>query len=132
MKASEFMADAAKRFSEGEGALAETQGKDAGECRSRGHHAVMQIASLTDFVYQRLAAHAEATLGYFTATDIIGVLRMADNTGRIFTVWLVVGLTVVHPAHIGHGFKKHESMYARRACAMCPMHKCWTGKSRHF
>ena len=114
------MADAAKRFSEGEGALAETEGKDGGECRSRGRNAVMQIArSLTDFVDQRLVAHTEATAEYFTATDVIGVLRVADNTGSIFTVWLIVGLAVVHPAHIGHGFKKHEGMQARRACAVC-------------
>ena len=44
VKVNEFMADAAKRSSEGEGALAETEGKDAGECRSRGRNAVMQIA----------------------------------------------------------------------------------------
>ena len=89
---------------------------------------MMQIASLTDFVDQRRAAHPEAPLEYFTATDIIGILRMANNTGGIFTMWFVVGLAVVHPAHIGHGFKKHESMHARRACAMCPKHNCWTGK----
>ena len=119
MKVNEFMADAAKRSSEGEGALAETEGKDAG---SAGRGAAMQSCRsrpLTDFVDQRLVAHTEATVEYFTATDMISVLRVADNTGSIFTVWLIIGLAVVHPAHIGHCFKKQVGMHARRACAVC-------------
>ena len=88
VKAEEFLADAAKWFSEqGEGALQKHKGKTLaevpGHCveyRSAGHTGVMElttpsrvlpVASLTAFVDQWLAAHSEAKIDYVHGLEVI-------------------------------------------------------------
>jgi len=102
VKAEEFLADAAKWFSEqGEGALQKHKGKTLaevpGHCveyRSAGHTGVMElttpsrvlpVASLTAFVDQWLAAHSEAKIDYVHGLEVIDrhVADTPDTVGLI-------------------------------------------------